>query len=218
MVSSGLGEYDCSAILDCLLNTVEEAEKKFRGVVLFHRWGSLQKIADIAFPVERDDDDVSVTVSDVSSMASERAHIAINDVSKTAQAILEKALKQDVPEAYTLIIRANVLGNMRSYTEFVSLVRAFVTGIARQHRSPNSPLIKKCLQYLYENLSSVCLILATDECASAPRALQEDILTLARIQPDHSQWDACRQKLRDLQEDGARLTIVVKALDGFFEV
>lgn len=207
MASSELTKY-CDFILECLLHKIRDVG----GKPLPNAWNSLKEVAEIAF-----------LDGDVSSMSLEIMKRTPIDVSKIAQTILEQALKQDVADAYTSFIRVDALGSNQSHIKFVSLVKAFVTGVARQHRSPTSPFVRECIQYLHvpDNLYSVCHVLAsTEKDDSPPPTSKECILALAWMQPDNPEWDACREKLRELESEGenAGLKVVNKTLDTFFEV
>lgn len=129
-------------------------------------------------------------------------------------------LECDVQEAYATFVRADVL----TYRvpgpsgEILSLVRAFVYGLARLRRRSEFD-ITPYLAYLHrtENLFVTCKIFAEHRFST-----REDFLVLAQLQPDSMAWDSCRSKLRtwQLHGDNARqnIEIALDALDDYIEV
>lgn len=132
----------------------------------------------------------------------------------------QSTLECDVQEAYATFVNADVLTYraQRPSGEILSLVRAFVYGLARLRRRSEFD-ITPYLAYLHrtENLFATCKIFAEQRFST-----RDDFLVLAQLLPDSIAWDSCRSRLRtwQLRDGNARqnIEIALDALDDYIEV
>lgn len=112
------------------------------------------------------------------------------------------ALKSDSQDVYSTFVNRDILAT-HCFDKHVLLVEAFVSGIARQRdtvkwslQSLDSQWLSSCVIYLHqpETLFRACQMLTISQDAT-----WENLLALARLDPDNVAWDSCRERLRKWQ-------------------
>lgn len=142
----------------------------------------------------------------------------------------QDALCDGIHDAYTTFVNNNVLACYPSIYLRPGLVKAFVSGLVREHRSDTwttrlpMELYSRCLGYLHEpeHIFATCKILLLSVNDPWETRIATDVLALAQLDPQNDTWTVCLTKLCEWQEvtsDLGKDTLeALSVLHSFFKV